>query len=80
MAGSRDPVPLQHLSDLARGLTWPVEDLPVGEPQCRTAVDGSVEIPLEIRVAPGRRIMVDPAVEFDDKLFAVLGIAIADTD
>lgn len=79
-AGYRDPVPLQYLSDLARGLTRPVEDLPVGEPDCRTAVYGCVEIPLEIGIPAGRRIVVHPTVKLDDELFAILGIAIADTE
>lgn len=77
MAGHRDPVLLQHLSDLACGLTRPVEDLPVGEPDSGTAIGGGVEIPFEIRIAPGRRIMVHAAVELDDEPFAVLGIAVA---
>lgn len=80
MAGHRDPVLLQHLSDLACGPTRPVEDLPVGEPDSGTAIGGGVEIPFEIRIAPGRRIMVHAAVELDDEPFAVLGIAVADAD
>ncbi|WP_165763146.1 hypothetical protein [Mycolicibacterium conceptionense] len=54
VTGHREPVQLQHLGDLARGPTWPVEDLPVGEPDCRSAVDGGVEIPFEVGIAPGR--------------------------
>jgi hypothetical protein len=54
VTGHREPVQLQHLGDLARGPTRPVEDLPVGEPDCRSAVDGGVEIPFEVGIAPGR--------------------------
>lgn len=80
MAVYGDSVPLQHSSDLARGLTRPVKDLPVGEPDCRTAVDGSIEIAFEIGITPNRGIVMGLAVELDDELVAVLGIAVADTD
>lgn len=73
-------MPVQNLSDLACGLTRPVEDLPIGQPEGRTAVNRGIQVPFEIRVSPGRRIMKHPAVELDDEPFSVLGVAIADAE
>lgn len=70
-------MPLHHSDELRGCPARLIDNLTVGKPDSREAIDGGIEIALKILVPCGNRVVKQTAVDFDYEPPAVLVVAIA---